>query len=184
MKNMTIALAIILSGLNITAGALEFGGDVGEITKEVKAYGADLKIPQPIKAAPSGVTLDWQALLNGVQVAVRVVYQGSPERIYVGAAEFRLDNYGIGGFGGSRKVTENNTVKADQNVIIQTDENAMAYLMQYAQKQAKEMGLKNWKEVKCSKGDDAFLVVTDNLTGVMVGNCMKPAGVKNLYSRS
>jgi len=94
--------------------------------------------------------------------------------VVIGKTEFEMTGMGIDGYEGLRRVVVNGVVKDDQNLMIKTIDN-MPELLTNPTGTAKQLGFDNWKEVKCSKGD-MLIMLSDNKTMTLLGNCMTPAG--------
>ena len=139
--------------------------------------GAGIELPTP-KYGPDMQTLKWSAVLNGKTTSVQVYYAAngfsSNGKIFVGAKEYSLNDRGRDTFGGVRQVKVNNTVKEDENVQIMPLSGMGPEFQKDPAAAAKQFGISNWKEIKCSQGD-SFLMVGDNITGGMIGNCITPA---------
>lgn len=112
-------------------------------------------------------------VLNGKNVNVEVVYHtfSRQEKIAVGDEEYKVTSEGTSGFDGSRKVLENGRPVVDKNVSINMDPAALNQLRSDPQAVAKALGLKNAAEFKCAPGDNALIIVGDNLTGEVSANC-------------
>ncbi len=104
-------------------------------------------------------------VLEGKKLPVNITFGGfmSDSKIIIGPLVFAISGEGAS-FSGYRKADG-----ADQNIEIMP---AGADILKNPQQAAKEFGISNYKEIKCSQGD-YFLMLSDNITNKIVANCVK-----------
>lgn len=116
--------------------------------------------------------------LNSKPVAVQVSSNQSlnpaTNSITLGSLSFVIQSAGRGGFQGSHIVKVNNKIKEHKIVQIMLDP---AFLSEIKAAKpelvAKEMQLDNANEFDCKSTDNALLLLSDEVSRGMIGNCME-----------
>ncbi|MDO8806747.1 MAG: hypothetical protein Q7R35_20235 [Elusimicrobiota bacterium] len=154
---------------NLAVSSLNKAGREGLETAEIRfpkgpvpASGQSALISKEGRGAAA---LNGTILLEGNSLPVSITYRTFPadQRINVGPMVFVLTGQGQS-FAGFR-----NAGGAEQNVLIAP---AGAGALKDPQQMAEELGIANFKEIKCCKGDH-FLMLADKLTGKIVANCVQ-----------
>jgi hypothetical protein len=112
--------------------------------------------------------------LGGQVLEIKISYLeggfSSRSEISIGGEKYEMTSLGSDRFEGRRVVRENRTHVVDKSVVIHTREDVVKALSETIREVFKVYRLANADEIKYEKGDNAFVFISNNIEGTLIGN--------------
>ena len=112
--------------------------------------------------------------LNKQLTHVTVNFSGrfnSSDQITIGKDSYLISSAGANGFNGSLVVKTNGARTTDNSIQILMGSN-LASIKRDPAAAAKELELSNKAEFQCKDSDNALIIISNNLNGTMMANCI------------